>query len=232
MSLNRKSLAVTGVALLALILIVWCVMAINNKKEQAIADGVILVDDSVALTWVDAFTKRDFPTCDMLVENQNYRLYAPLVITHSRDKRYYDKVLNGMVDCIRAVSLVSVEGGTYKVKVSLVPYQPVGDFGVESVSELRGRYLEGSMADKDFTSTLQQLYYDVFSEVCFVPSAETVDVVVTLFEVELNGIMYVSGTVDFVDLILQESGLSDNFIIFEDSVKSEVDAMLKSDFSE
>ena len=232
LSQRQKIWAVVWVALAGLILVIWCVVAINDKKEQQVLDGSIDVSDSVSLTWVDSFTKRDFASCDMLVENQNNRFYAPLVLTHARDRRYYEKALNGMVDCIRAVSLISVEDGSYKVKISLVPYQPVSGFDVESAASVRGSYLDGLMPDVDFTNKLQSLYYDVFEESCFVPGEELVDIVVTLSEAEVNGSMYVLGTVDLVDLVLQESGLRDNFAVFESDIKSEVDALLKAGFDE
>lgn len=222
----------------AVILTVCVLLCVSNNISLKVRDGVntgpIEVTERGVMAWLDAFTKRDFNTCDLMIDNQNNRLYNPLMITHSRDNRYYSRVLDGIVSCVNSVSLISISdsGDEYKVKVTLTRYEPVKELSADAVATLRGSYLDGMMSDSEFNSGLEKLYYDVFSESCFVSSEETVEFIVTLSEYQFEGITFVAGTVDFVDLILQESGLMANLMTFETDIQSEVDKMLKSGLDE
>lgn len=222
----------------ALILIVCVSLCMKNNislraRERVEADSIVVTERGV-LAWIDAFTKRDFNSCDLMVDNQNNRLYNPLTITHSKDNRYYTKALNEVVSCVNSVGLISVSdsGDEFKVRVSLNRFEPVSKFDTSSVVDLRGRYLNGMITDTDFNTGLQDLYYSVYAESCFVLSDETAEFILTLSEYQFEGITFVAGTVDFVDLVLQESGLTANLMAFEADFKSEVDEMLKSGLDE
>lgn len=220
-------------AVLLTICISWCMANnINFKVRNSIDTDPVELTERGVMAWLDAFTTRDFAKCDLMIDNQNSRLYNPLMITHSRDNRYYTKALNGIVSCIKSISLVSVEDSEYKFKVCLTRYEPVEKLDVDSVLSLRGRFLNGTMSDSEFNSGLEDLYYEIYSESCFKSSEETIEFIISMSEYQFEGITFVSGTVDFVDLILQESGLTANLLAFESNVKPEVDKMLKSGLDE
>lgn len=210
---------------------------VNNLVKEMDAERESRVDGSTpevtergALAWVNAFTKRDFAVCDLLIDNQNSRLYAPLVLTHAKDRRYYDRVLNGVVDSIVDVGLIEIDEGDYKFRVRLKVYEPVGELELEEVRKLWGSFIDGTMADHTFSDELGQVYYRAFSSECFNLSEEETDIMVTLREGVVDGSMYVSGTTDFVDIVYEVSGLAENVEAYETRIKPEVDSVLKSGF--
>lgn len=183
--------------------------------------------NSVALAWVDAFTKHDFVACDEMVLNQDVRLYSPMVITRSRDDRFYEAVLTAVVDCISDITLVAVEDNTYKLEIRLVKREPVDDFDLASLADVRTKFLDGALDDSDFIASLRDIYLETMSKSCFAPSSEVVTAVAILYESEIDGVVSVFGTSEFVDIVLQESGIAYNLSAYESSVKSEVDNFLK-----
>lgn len=207
------------------------VSEINKQRDEMITDGTFVIEDRGVLAWVDHFTNREFGICDMLVGSQDYRFYAPLIATRARDKRYYEKAIRGAVDCIVDVGLISVEDGDYKFQVRYRKYEQC-TVDVDSVQNLRGRYMTGSVTDATFNKELADFYYDVFSDSCFRLSDDVDEFTFVFKELEHEGLKYVSGSVEFVDLLLELSGLSANFVEYEETVKSEVTALLKLGFED
>lgn len=195
----------------------------HTKVEQSWFD----FSDDAALRWVDAFTQRDFATCDNLVIDQDSRLYAPLVLTLSSDDKYYDFVLKGLVNCISSVKLVSVDGDTYQLVVSLTKYNQVTAISSDSIIELREKFLDGGIEELDFLAELSDIYFELFEKTCFSLGTESVDVVAVLRHVDVNGVVYVTGTSEFVDLLLSESCLLYNISVFESDIKAEITSILE-----
>lgn len=230
--LSRSAITVlVCLSLVAVCIVCWIVSLIHSERDETINAGTIVVEERGSLAWVDAFTKRDFSLCDQLIGGQDSRFYSPLVLTLSRDKRYYERALNGVVDCIVDVGLVSAEDGKYKFKVRYKEYEPCL-FDVNDLTPLRGSYMSGNLSDQAFSSELSNFYFDVFSESCFRLGEDVNEFTFVFTELEHDGVKYVSGSVEFVDLLFELSGLSANFVSYEDTVKVDIDSVLKLGFED
>lgn len=202
----------------------------QSRKDELVASEAIVMTERGTMAWVNAFVKHDLATCDTLVDNQNLRFYSPLVITNSQDSRYYDRSIKAAIDCVDSISLLSVQGDEYKFIIKLTPYQPLESVIPLNTLELKTKYLNKQLTDSAFIDALKQEYFDIFTSECFRKGEGTVECVAVLNEAEVNGVVYVFGTSDFFDLILQESGIKANVSLFESSIQDEVDKVLKSGF--
>lgn len=197
------------------------------KTHTKVVESWFDFSDAAPLVWVDAFTQRDFAKCDSLVPDQDSRLYSPLVLTQSHDSRYYDLVLKGLVNCVSNVKLISIDGDSYQLAISLTKYDEFSGLGSEAVTSLRERFMDGGVEEFDFTLELSDIYYETFEEMCFSLGTERVDVIAVLRVVELDGVDYVTGTSEFIDLLLSESGLLYNISLYETDIKNEVTLILE-----
>lgn len=226
---KSKMLVTVAVAVVSLILCVTALVigSIRGTADARISGGSPVISDRGVMAWLDAFTSRDFALCDTLVANQDIRLYSPMVITQSRDSRYYESILDAVVNCISNISLVYCEDGLYKFDVTLIRYVTFEDIEIGDVEILRDSFVEGKVSEGDFVSTLQDIYYELFVKSCLELSDEEVVVTAEFRETNQDGVVTVLGTVDFVNLVLQESGLANSLSVYETSVKAKVDSILQ-----
>ena len=217
---NKATVFVVFVVLLA----IGCFLSEFYENEQRrLEDARIDVSSSVVLDWVDSFTRRDFEHCDSLVVNQDLRLYPTLVVARVHEYRFYEALLNGVVDAIQRVTLVDVNGSDYKFELQISRYN-AAELDISEVAILREKFIDGDLDDDAFTSALTDIYIESMQKSCFTPSDDVVTVVAVFTD---DGVGHILGTSDFLDLILQESGISSNLAVYESSVRAEVDSVLK-----
>lgn len=219
----RDALIVLGFAVFAL------VYALKQDSGSQVQEPVVVADnDSAVMLWLTAFADHDFEKCDLLVQNSADRLYNATLYSVVVDDRYYNATLNGLVDCISAISVQDIVldagTGTYTVSVSYTPVTRIEEFvyDVNALNTAIATYESDGMTGAGFQDVLTEVYWGMFRGSCFNPSNEEVTLYLTLSE--KNG--YVYGTVGFVDSLLFYTNISYNLTVYEERARDTITSVL------
>jgi hypothetical protein len=201
---------------------------INNHSVQDTSDYGVMA-------WLDAFTSKDFDTCDQMASGESDMLYSGQVLGMIGDISYYNETLSKLVDCISSIQVESIDsdgvGNTYYfLRVTYTPYREIYALDVDdsSIYEAEDLYLSGD--DTQFDAELSQVYLEIFKTNCFIEDDEAItqQQVLTLSEKEVNGVTRVYGTASFVDSLLSDSNISHNIEFYENDVKEKINNIIKA----
>lgn len=233
MKLKPRILSVVIIVIFLTLLILF---GIKQDMDLTVQESSPNVTERGVMTWLDAFSKKDFNTCDYLIADKSEGLHTVQLSIIQKDSSYYDMTLSKLVDCISAIQVKSIEKTdgvvNYTVTVTYTPYEPVGDlvYDKSALDSVKDNYIKGELSDTDFQNELSRVYYDIFCNNCFQTSkdmeARQKDLI--LSEKEENGVTCVTNTVSFVDNLLADSNIETNLAIYEKDVKEKVTNIIKA----
>lgn len=234
MKLKPRILSVVIVITFLTLLILFVIKLNMDSKVQ---DSSPNVTERGVMAWLDAFSKKDFNTCDYLITDKSEGLHTLQLSIIQKDSRYYDLALEKLVNCISAIQVKSIDRTdgvvNYTVTVTYTPYVPLGDlvYDKSALDSVKDKYINGDVSVTDFQEELSRVYYEIFCNSCFQTddSMEARQKDLILSEKEENGVTCVSNTVSFVDNLLADSNIEKNLAIYEKDVKEKVTNIIKAD---
>lgn len=234
MKLKTRILSVVIVITFLTLLILF---GIKLNMDSKVQDSSPNVTERGVMAWLDAFSKKDFNTCDYLITDKSEGLHTLQLSIIQKDSRYYDLALEKLVNCISAIQVKSIDRTNgvvnYTVTVTYTPYVPLGDlvYDKSALDSVKDKYINGDVSVTDFQEELSRVYYEIFCNSCFQTddSMEARQKDLILSEKEENGVTCVSNTVSFVDNLLADSNIEKNLAIYEKDVKEKVTNIIKAD---
>lgn len=234
MKLKPRILSVVIVITFLTLLILF---GIKLNMDSKVQDSSPNVTERGVMAWLDAFSKKDFNTCDYLITDKSEGLHTLQLSIIQKDSRYYDLALEKLVNCISAIQVKSIDKTNgvvnYTVTVTYTPYVPLGDlvYDKSALDSVKDKYINGDVSVTDFQEELSRVYYEIFCNSCFQTdnSMEARQKDLILSEKEENGVTCVSNTVSFVDNLLADSNIEKNLAIYEKDVKEKVTNIIKAD---
>lgn len=234
MKLKPRILSVVIVITFLTLLILF---GIKLNMDSKVQDSSHNVTERGVMAWLDAFSKKDFNTCDYLITDKSEGLHTLQLSIIQKDSRYYDLALEKLVNCISAIQVKSIDRTegvvNYTVTVTYTPYVPLGDlvYDKSALDSVKDKYINGDVSVTDFQEELSRVYYEIFCNSCFQTddSMEARQKDLILSEKEENGVTCVSNTVSFVDNLLADSNIEKNLAIYEKDVKEKVTNIIKAD---
>lgn len=234
MKLKPRILSVVVIITFLTLLILFGMKQDMDSKVQESSPNVT---ERGVMAWLDAFSKKDFSTCDFMITDKSEGLHTLQLSIIQEDSRYYDLALEKLVACISAIQVKSIDRAdgvvNYTVTVTYTPYTPLGDlvYDKSALDSVKDKYIKGEMSATDFQNELSRVYYEIFCNSCFQTddSMEARQKDLILSEKEENGVTCVSNTVSFVDNLLADSNIEKNLAIYEKDVKEKVANIIKAD---
>jgi hypothetical protein len=235
MELKPRILSVVTVIGMLTLMILFAMKHDSDSKVQEYSPDT--ESNRGVMAWLVDFTNRNYNACDSMLESDSDKLYSSQVVMMMNDQSYYTAALDGLVNCISAIQVKSIQRDTdtgivsYTVSVVYTPYEQVGDlvYDTGALDEAKKNYENGKISDAEFQSELSRVYFEIFNENCFIEGDSTRQQDLVLSEKEINGVTYVYNTVSFVDSLLSDSNLKFNLSCYEKDVKSKVENIIKAD---
>lgn len=228
---------IVSVVIVITFLTLLVLFGLKQDMDSKVQDSSPNVTERGVMVWLDAFSKKDFNTCDYLITDKSEGLHTLQLAIIQNDNRYYDLALEKLVNCISAIQVKSIDKTdgvvNYTVTVTYTPYVPLGDlvYDKSALDSVKDKYINGEMSATDFQDELSRVYYEIFCNSCFQTddSMEARQKDLILSEKEENGVTCVSNTVSFVDNLLADSNIDKNLAIYEKDVKEKVTNIIKAD---
>lgn len=229
---------IVSVVIVITFLTLLVLFGLKQDMDSKVQDSSPNVTERGVMAWLDAFSKKDFNTCDYLITDKSEGLHTLQLSIIQKDSRYYDLTLEKLVNCISAIQVKSIDRAkdgvvNYTVTVTYTPYVPLGDlvYDKSALDSVKDKYINGEMSETDFQDELSRVYYEIFCNSCFQTddSMEARQKDLILSEKEEDGVTCVSNTVSFVDNLLADSNIDKNLAIYEKDVKEKVTNIIKAD---
>ena len=229
---------IVSVVIVITFLTLLVLFGLKQDMDSKVQDSSPNVTERGVMAWLDAFSKKDFNTCDYLITDKSEGLHTLQLSIIQKDSRYYDLALEKLINCISAIQVKSIDRAkdgvvNYTVTVTYTPYVPLGDlvYDKSALDSVKDKYINGEMSATDFQDELSRVYYEIFCNSCFQTddSMEARQKDLILSEKEENGVTCVSNTVSFVDNLLADSNIDKNLAIYEKDVKEKVTNIIKAD---
>lgn len=173
--------------------------------------------------WLNAFVKKDFNTCDTMVEKVKDKLvdeHSLRFRANDTSLKMYKDMISACAGCIKEVSVVHKDGNNYTIKTV---YSPVikNDsilLDKDGLTKVTNLYLEEKVPLEGFQEQLQSLYYDSFNKTVLSSNSNTTNTDVFTIKQGENG--KVKNVYKYVTNLLKKTNLYGNMKLYEEDVKS------------
>ena len=122
---------IVSVVIVITFLTLLVLFGMKQDMDSKVQDSSPNVTERGVMAWLDAFSKKDFNTCDYLITDKSEGLHTVQLSIIQKDSRYYDLTLEKLVNCISAIQVKSINKTdgvvNYTITVTYTPYVPLGD---------------------------------------------------------------------------------------------------------
>ena len=168
-----------------------------------------------ALDWLNAFAGKDYGLCNTMVADIN-----DMIVPESDLEEYTYQALSSSIRSVNVLGVSQFNGvKTYDLEITYTGFNSIEkiEFNNGVLTSLKKRYLERSITDDEFTSSIETELKKSFVNNCF---NSTID---STFNIKITeGSQGVSGCTEIVDTLYKLSGAENNVSYFESEAKQEL----------
>ena len=168
-----------------------------------------------ALDWLNAFAGKDYGLCNTMVADIN-----DMIVPESDLEEYTYQALSSSIRSVNVLGVSQSNGvKTYDLEITYTGFNSIEkiEFDTGVLKGLKKCYLERSITDEEFTSSIETELKQSFVNNCF---NSTID---STFNIKITeGRQGVSGCTEIVDTLYKLSGAENNVSYFESEAKQEL----------
>ena len=199
----------------------------SDEPKQQIQGGT--------MSYLQALCDKDYSTCDTYVASDGYRITGFTSDNPVETKIYY-QFLDYIVDSIKSVKVLSIKDNKssgyteYEIEVCYIPYETIGGLDVDSekLNSLMDKYVDEKITDEEFSTKIQDYYFELF-KTCFKLSSDeyvTSKVLMLSEKEDENGVVCVYNTQTFIESLISDE-MYNNLEVYQNNIKAKVDTVLR-----
>lgn len=216
----KKVAIIASLAVFYLLSVVWADHLLKENTEE-VSDTSTLVDD-----YMKAFIKGDYTSCDSMVLYPSDKIMpgdSESTGTYTKSGGMYTEL---MYYVGKSIEDIKYDAQTSTLKVRYKPYKKIDAISVDEkkVDDLVNKYVTNQLSDQDLKTGIEDIYYDTFKNIIIPDEDSDLKVFETEISIESDKLV---GTYDFIEGMLKETHLYENMGVYESTMKSTLDVLLR-----